>query len=192
MASLDEVKRTFKFAKSHGAKEIALLYCVSNYPAKNEDFNINNIKILKKEFNCIVGLSDHSLDDDIVAASIAAGAQIIEKHFATSGQTKGLDIKFSLKGNALLKFRHKIDKFYDLMGKNYFLRKKQEKPSLKFRRSIFVAKNIKKNEKFTNDNLKVIRPGYGLSPEYLDKIINQKYASRSISFGTPLKKNMIK
>ena len=67
--------------QKNGAKEIALLYCVSNYPANNKDFNINNIKILKEKFNCIVGFSDHSLDNDVVASAIAAGAQIIEKHF---------------------------------------------------------------------------------------------------------------
>jgi sialic acid synthase SpsE len=192
MANLKEIQKTYDFAKKNGAKEISLLYCVSNYPAKNEDFNINNIKILKKKFNCIVGFSDHSLDNDIAAAAISAGAQIIEKHFTIPNQKKGFDIKFSLKGNKLLNYKNKIHKFYNLMGKNEFVRKKQEKPNLIFRRSIFVVKNVKKNEKFTEKNLRVIRPGHGIAPEHYKKIIKKKYASKFISLGEPLKLNMIK
>jgi pseudaminic acid synthase len=192
MANLKEIQKTYNFAKKNGAKEISLLYCVSNYPAKNEDFNINNIKILKKKFNCIIGFSDHSLDNDIVAAAISAGAQIIEKHFTIPNQKKGFDVKFSLKGNKLLNYKNKIHKFYNLMGKNEFVRKKQEKPNLIFRRSIFVVKNVKKNEKFTEKNLRVIRPGHGIAPEHYKKIIKKKYASKFISLGEPLKLNMIK
>ena len=103
LSSLKEIDETFKVAKRYGAKDITLLYCVSNYPAKNTDFNINNIKILKEKFNCRVGLSDHSLDNKIAFASIAAGAEVIEKHIALDGQKRGLDIKFSLKGKILQK-----------------------------------------------------------------------------------------
>jgi len=192
MASLKEIEKSYFFAKKNGAKEIALLYCVSNYPANNKDFNINNIKILKEKFNCIVGFSDHSLDNDVVASAIAAGAQIIEKHFTIPGQKKGFDIKFSLKGKELLDYQNKITKFYNLIGESKFVRKKQEIPSMRFRRSIFVIKDVKKNELFSNKNLKIIRPGNGLSPETFSKIINKKYASKNIAVGEPLKKNMIK
>ena len=105
LSSLKEIDETFKVAKRYGAKDITLLYCVSNYPAKNTDFNINNIKILKEKFNCRVGLSDHSLDNKIAFASIAAGAEVIEKHIALDGQKRGLDIKFSLKGKKLKNLR---------------------------------------------------------------------------------------
>ena len=192
MANLQEIEKTYNFAKKNGAKEIALLYCVSNYPAKNNDFNINNIKILKDKFDCIVGFSDHSLDNDVVAAAISAGAQIIEKHFTIPNQKKGFDIKFSLKGKELLHYKNTILKFYNLIGEQKFIRKKQELPSLKFRRSIFVTKPIKKNEKFTRKNIKIIRPGHGLSPDIFQKIIKKKYSSRAISAGEPLKLNMIK
>lgn len=192
MANLKEIEKSFYYAKKNGAKEIALLYCVSNYPAKNEDFNVNNIKILKEKFNCIVGFSDHSLDNDVVASAIAAGAQIIEKHFTIPGQKKGFDIKFSLKGRELLEYQKKIIKFYDLMGSQKFLRKKQEIPSMRFRRSIFIIKDIKKNELFSKKNIKIIRPGNGLLPEKFLKIVNKKLASKNISCGEPLKKSMIK
>ena len=101
MSSLSEIDEAYKVAKKNGAKEIILLYCVSNYPANNEDFNLNNIKILKNKFKCKIGLSDHSLDNTIAISAIAAGAEIIEKHIGYEGQKNGLDIKFSLKGKKL-------------------------------------------------------------------------------------------
>ena len=98
MANLKEIETTYKIAKKYGARDITLLYCVSNYPAKNSDFNLNNIKILKKKFKCRVGLSDHSKDEKIAITAIKAGAEIIEKHIALDNQKKGFDIKFSIKG----------------------------------------------------------------------------------------------
>ena len=120
LSSLKEIEETFKVAKRYGAKDITLLYCVSNYPAKNIDFNINNIKILKEKFNCRVGLSDHSLDNKIAFASIAAGAEVIEKHIALDGQKRGLDIKFSLKGKKIKEFKENINDVYNAMGKKNF------------------------------------------------------------------------
>ena len=120
LSSLKEIEETFKVAKRYGAKDITLLYCVSNYPAKNMDFNINNIKILKEKFNCRVGLSDHSLDNKIAFASIAAGAEVIEKHIALEGQKRGLDIEFSLKGKKIKEFKESINDVYNAMGKKKF------------------------------------------------------------------------
>ena len=88
MANLKEIETTYKIAKKYGAKDITLLYCVSNYPAKNSDFNLNNIKILKKKFKCRVGLSDHSKDEKVAVTAINAGAEIIEKHIALDNQKK--------------------------------------------------------------------------------------------------------
>ena len=135
LSSLKEIEETFKVAKRHGAKDITLLYCVSNYPAKNIDFNLNNIKILKEKFNCRVGLSDHSLDNKIAFASIAAGAEVIEKHIALDGQKKGLDIKFSLKGKKIKEFKKNINNVYRIMGKKRFYRNPSENKSKIFRRS---------------------------------------------------------
>ena len=148
MSSLDEIDETFKVAKKNGAKEIILLYCVSNYPAKNKDFNLNNIQILKNKFNCKVGLSDHSLDNTIAISSIAAGAEIVEKHIGLDGQKNGLDIKFSLKGKKIKVFKKLISETYNSMGKNFFYRNPSEEKSKIFRRSIFAVKDIKFGEKF--------------------------------------------
>ena len=127
MADFEEIDIAFRLAKKNGAKDITLLYCVSNYPSKNEDFNLNNIKILKDKFQCKVGLSDHSNDTKIALCSIAAGAEVIEKHIALKNQRKGLDIDFSLKGDEIKSFRKNIDLAFSLLGKEKFFRNNNEK-----------------------------------------------------------------
>jgi len=191
MASLKEIDLTYKTAKKYGANDITLLYCVSNYPAKNSDFNINNIKILKEKYNCRVGLSDHSLDQNVAITSIGAGAEIIEKHIALEKQKKGLDIKFSLKGKEIKKFKNAINSAYGLLGKKTFFRNNSEKKSSIFRRSIFVCNNISKGEKFTKENIRRIRPGNGLEPKFYEKLIGRR-AKKNLQKGNPLTTKDIK
>ncbi len=177
MASLNEIRKTFYTAKKYGAKEITLLYCVSSYPAKDEEFNLNNIQILKKEFKCTVGFSDHSKNNRIGLAAIAAGAEVIEKHIALKNQKKGLDIKFSIKGNEIKKFKEQINETYKYLGKDFFYRNSSENKSKIFRRSIFSIKDIKKGEKFNTKNIKRIRPGFGLEPIYYEKLLKKKISN---------------
>ena len=191
MANIKEIELTFKTAKKYGARDITLLYCVSNYPSKISDFNLNNIKILKEKFKCRVGLSDHSKDEKVAVAAIAAGAEVIEKHIALDNQKKGLDIEFSLKGKKIRQFREVINKTYRLLGNKEFYRNQSEEKSKLFRRSIFVIKNIKKGEKFSKNNIKRIRPGYGLPPIYYEKLLNKK-SPFNLSAEDPLKKNILK
>jgi pseudaminic acid synthase len=190
MATLKEIDLAFATAKKNGCKNIALLYCVSNYPSKLTDFNFNNIKILKERYKCKIGFSDHSTDNKIVAAAIASGAEIIEKHIALPQQTSGPDIAFSIKGKDIAIYGEVIRKTYQLMGRNFFYRNKSEKNSLKFRRSIYAVKNIAKGEKFTKNNIRVIRPGYGIEPLYFEKLIGKK-APNNISAETPIKKKIL-
>ena len=187
MASMEEIELAYRTAKNYGAKDITLLYCVSNYPSKNTDFNLNNIKILKNKFKCRVGLSDHSKDNRVAIAAVAAGAEVVEKHIALDKQKRGLDIEFSLKGKEIKKFREDINLAYNLLGKNYFYRNKSENKSKIFRRSIFATENIKKGEKFNNQNIRRIRPGYGLEPKYYEKLIGRK-SPITLDKGQPLKK----
>ena len=187
MASMEEIELAYRTAKNYGAKDITLLYCVSNYPSKNIDFNLNNIKILKNKFKCRVGLSDHSKDNRVAIAAVAAGAEVVEKHIALDKQKKGLDIEFSLKGKEIKKFKEDINLAYNLLGKKYFYRNKSEKKSKIFRRSIFATENIKKGEKFNNQNIRRIRPGYGLEPKYYEKLIGRK-SPITLDKGQPLKK----
>ena len=191
MANLKEIDLAYKTAKKNGAKEIILLYCVSNYPSKISDFNFNNIKILKKRYNCKIGFSDHSTDNKVVAAAIVAGAEVIEKHIALEGQKKSFDLAFSLKGREIKDYAEVIKDTSLMMGKKYFFRNKSENQSLQFRRSIYAISNIKKGEKFTKKNISVIRPGFGIQPVYFEKLINKK-SPFNIKREMPLKKLLLK
>ena len=191
MADLKEIETTFKVARKYGAKDISLLYCVSNYPSSINDFNLNNIKILKDKFKCKVGISDHSTDNRVAIASVACGAEVIEKHIALDNQKEGFDIDFSLKGKEIKKLRDDIDVTFKLLGKNSFFRNKSENKSKIFRRSIFTTKDIKKGEKFSKDNIRVVRPGYGLAPKYYNIILNKK-SPINILKNEPLKSNALK
>jgi len=191
MANLKEIETTVKTARKNGANDITLLYCVSNYPSSIDDFNLNNIKILKEKFKCKVGISDHSTDNRVAIASVANGAEVVEKHIALDNQKKGFDIDFSLKGKEIKKLRDDINVASKLLGKNIFFRNKSENKSKIFRRSIFTTKDIKKGEKFTENNIRVVRPGYGLPPKYYNKILNKK-SPLNIKKQEPLKLVIIK
>ena len=191
MANLKEIDLTYSIAKKNGAKEIILLYCVSNYPSKISDFNFNNINILKQRYNCKVGFSDHSTDNRVVAAAIAAGAEVIEKHVALKGQKKGFDLAFSLKGKEIKDYAQVINDTYLMMGKKYFFRNKSENNSRQFKRSIYAVADIKKGEKFTKNNIRVIRPGFGIQPVYFEKLINKK-SPFNIKSQIPIKMKLLK
>ena len=191
MANLKEIEETVTTAKKYGSKDITLLYCVSNYPSSINDFNLNNIKILKDKFKCKVGLSDHSKDNRVAIASIAAGAEMIEKHIALDNQKKGFDIEFSLKGKEIKKLRNDIDSTNKLMGKSFFFRNTTENKSKVFRRSIFTTKRINKDEKFTKNNIRIIRPGFGIAPKYFNKILNKK-SPYNLDSEEPLKVDILK
>ena len=191
MANLSEIATTVRHARKNGAKDITLLYCVSNYPSSIKDFNLNNIKILKDKFKCKVGISDHSIDNRVAIAAVACGAEVIEKHIALDNQTDGFDIEFSLKGIEIKKLREDIDVSFQLLGEKKFFRNKSENKSKVFRRSIFASKFIRKGEKFCKDNISVIRPGHGLEPKYFNKILNQR-SPINISKHEPLKPIVLK
>ncbi len=174
LANLNEISEVYKVAKKSGCKKLILLYCVSSYPAKNKDFNLNNIDILKKKFKCEIGFSDHSTDNSVAMLAISRGARVIEKHVALEGQKDGLDIEFSIKGKEIRKFKDDMLKAWTLLGKNKFFRTGNELKNAKFQRSIYVVKNIKKGEKFSTTNIKRIRPGYSLSANRWSYILGKK------------------
>ena len=191
MSNLNEIKYSFKTLKKYGAKDITILYCVSNYPSKDEDFNMNNIKELKKIFKCRIGFSDHSLNSEIGFSAILSGAEVVEKHIALKNQKKGHDIKFSLKGGQIKKYILKLADGYKLLGKNKFYRSKSELKSKVFRRSIFSSKKISKGDILSKSNIKIVRPGFGIEPKYYFSLLGKK-APISIDQYEPIKKNWIK
>ena len=190
-SSLREIKDVMNFVKKNKAKKVSLLYCVSNYPATSKDFNLNNIRILKKEFNCRVGLSDHSIDNNIAVAAVSAGAEIFEKHIACKDSKKSPDFKFSLYENEIGIYRKLIDDTYEMFKKKTFYRHNNENFYKKFRRSIYAIKNIKKGEILDKNNIKLLRPSAGLGPEYFNKILNKR-SPITISYATSLSKNILK
>ena len=191
LSDLDEINTTYNTAIKYGARNVILLYCVSKYPSEPEDFHLNNINILKKKFNCRVGISDHSIDRRVAISAISTGAEVIEKHIALGRQKKGLDIKFSLKGKQIKQLREDIDITYNLFKNQNFYRSKSELQERRFRRSIFVIKDIKKGEKFSKQNIKRIRPGQGLEPKYYEKILG-KVSKQNLFRGDPLNKKTLK
>lgn len=174
LANLKEIDEVYKVVKKSRCKQLILLYCVSSYPAKNSDFNLNNIDILKKRFKCEIGFSDHSKDNSVAMLAISRGARIIEKHIALENQKDGLDIEFSIKGKEIKKFKEDMIKAWTLIGKNKFFRTNNELKNIKFQRSIYVVKSIKKGEKFSKNNIKRIRPGFSLPVNKWDFILGRK------------------
>ena len=190
LSSLKEIKFVYKQIKKTKCKKLIILYCVSSYPAKSKDFNLYNIDILKKNFNCEIGFSDHSIDNSVSMLAISRGARLIEKHIALENQTKGLDIEFSIKGSEIRRFKNDIIKAWTLLGKKQFLRTKNELNNKIFQRSIYVIKKIKKGEKFTEKNLRRIRPGYSL-PALKWRSIIGKFSKSNLQPGSRVSENDI-
>ena len=191
MGTLNEIETAYNVAKKNGCPKIILLYCVSKYPSDIYDFNLENINIMKKKFKCEIGLSDHSNNSIVSKIAVSLGVRVIEKHIANENQKSGVDIAFSLKGKEIKKFINEINEVHKILGKKKFIRSKKELHNTKLRRSIYVTKEIKKNEKITKNNIQVIRPNNGLDPSYYDKIINKKVRMKLIT-GTPLSLRHIK
>ncbi len=190
LSNMTEINRAVKIARKYGCKDLTLLYCVSNYPSKSSEFNLNYIKKFKQTFKCNVGLSDHSLGSEIASYSLIAGAIVFEKHIALKNQKKGLDIEFSLKGDDLKSYVDKIHQAYKLIKSKKTERSKEEKKNKIFRRSIYAINNIKKGDVFTKKNIKTFRPDKGLSASNYLEIINKR-SPINISKNFPLPKNLI-
>ncbi|MCY8920820.1 pseudaminic acid synthase [Bacillus atrophaeus] len=185
MATVAEIDETIRAAKGAGCKELILLKCTSTYPASPENTNISTIPHMKELFNCQVGLSDHTMGTGVAVASVALGATVIEKHFTLSRADGGVDSAFSLEPHELKELVIETERAWQALGQITYGPTDKEKASLKFRRSIYVKKDIKAGEIFTKENIKVVRPGYGLEPKYFDLIIGRT-AKKHISAGTPL------
>ena len=186
-----EIDLAYKTAINNGAKNVILLYCVSKYPAVMEDYNFNNIKILKERYKCKVGFSDHSVDNKVATAAIIAGAEVLEKHIALKNQPNSPDYEFSLKGVEIKDYITNAKEISSTINKNYFYRSIEENKNLIFRRSIYAVQNIKKGEVFSEKNIKIIRPALGLEPRFYERLIDKK-APAYIKNGTPLKHSLLK
>lgn len=189
MASLEEIKTAVKVLRNNGAGPLSLLKCTSAYPAKYEDMNLNVMLFLKNTFDVVIGVSDHALGSVVAITAVALGAKIVEKHFMLSDNVKTPDSAFSMIPEDFKQMVEDIRKAEASLGKVSFKRSMDEEESAQFRKSIFAIKDIKKGEVFSADNIKVIRPGTGLSPSEYKNILGKK-AVISIQRGTPINKNL--
>jgi pseudaminic acid synthase len=189
MASEDEIAETVDLVAGYG-NGLVLLKCCSAYPARPEDMNLRAIPYMAKKFNVPAGLSDHTLENTVPAAAVALGACVIEKHFTLSRKDGGPDSNFSLEPDEFKLMVDTVRTVEKALGETEIKITEHEKASLVFRRSLFVVRDIKKGEKFTLKNVRDIRPGNGLPPKYLKKIIGMK-ASRDIARGTPLEPGIV-
>lgn len=185
MATLSEIKEAVNTARNAGAKDIILLKCVSSYPAKPEEINLRTIPHMKKIFNYPIGLSDHTLGIGVSVTAVSLGAKVIEKHFTLSRKYKTPDAFFSIEPRELKMLVENVRIAEKALGKVRYGPTDEEKKIRRFRRSIFVVKDIKKGEIFTEENVRSIRPADGLLPKYINDVLNKK-AKRDIKKGTPL------
>lgn len=188
LAELDELVRT---AKEAGCKDLVLLKCTSTYPTTPENSNILTIPHMKQLFNDVqIGLSDHTMGIGAAVASVALGATVIEKHFTLNRADGGVDSAFSMEPAEMKTLVEETERAWLSMGRVTYGPTKKEKASLKFRRSIYASKDIKAGEEFTIENIRIVRPGYGLEPKYYEKVLGRKAKSK-ISKGSPLSFDLI-
>ena len=187
MANEKEIKEAIDTIIEYGSGDFILLHCVSGYPTPVEEINLDTITLLKKKFKCEIGLSDHTLGNTSAILSIALGAKVIEKHFTFDRSEGGPDAEFSMEPHELKDLSENISLAHKAIGVGSFEMKSAEESNIKFRRSIYVVNDIKKGDVFTKENIRRIRPGYGLEPKDYEKIIGLK-AKRDLEEGNPLTK----
>ncbi len=185
IATLEDIELAIKSCKDVGNEDITLLKCTSSYPAPLERMNLQTITDMKTKFNCKVGLSDHSIDSVAPVVAVALGATVVEKHFIIDRKLGGADSGFSLEPQEFKNMVKQIREAETALGKVAYELDDSAKKSREFARSLFVAKDIKKGEVFTSENIKSVRPNFGLHPKCLDEVLG-KVATCDIDAGEPL------
>lgn len=182
LANLDEA---VNILRENGCKDLVLLKCTSNYPASPENSNVRTIPHMRELFQCEIGLSDHTMGIGVPCAAVTLGATVIEKHFCLSRAEGGVDSAFSLEPDELKSLVIETERAWQSLGNVQYGVQESEKKSLLFKRSIYVVKDIKRGESFTEENIRVIRPGDGMPPKYYESLLG-KVANADLKGGTPL------
>jgi len=183
MATVAELDDTVRAAREAGCKDLILLKCTSTYPATPEDTNILAIPHMHQLFGCEIGLSDHTMGVGVSVASVALGAVVIEKHFTLNRSDGGVDSTFSLEPAEMAQLVRETERAWQALGEVNYGPTSAERCSLVFRRSLYITEDVKKGEQFGPNNLRAIRPGYGLAPKHIDAFLG-RYASRDIRRGS--------
>jgi len=191
MADAEEIQEAIESAREGGCEQLAILHCVSGYPAPSHDYNLKTLIDMQKRFELVTGLSDHTIDNTTALTSVGLGASIIEKHVTLDRNGGGPDDSFSLEANDLRELCEGAKTAWKSLGKVDYGRKSSEQENVKFRRSLYFVKSIKKGEVITIEHIKSIRPGYGLHPKYYYEALG-KTVKYDIERGTPLSLKIIR
>lgn len=190
MASLAEIDEAVTTLRENGTTELALLKCTSAYPAPPEEANLRTIPHLAQAFNCVAGLSDHTLGSAVAVGAVAVGARIIEKHFTLSRADGGPDSAFSMEPAEFKQMVQDIRTVEKALGMVCYDLTPKQKENKVFRRSLFVVKDMEAGEVFTEENVRSIRPGYGLPPKMLSYVLGRR-STQKLTKGSPLTSNAI-
>jgi pseudaminic acid synthase len=190
MADAEEIAEAIETAREGGCSEIAILHCVSGYPAPAADYNLRTLPDMSRRFGLVTGLSDHTLDNSTAIAAVALGASIIEKHFTLDRKGGGPDDSFSLEPDELTSLCKSAKTAWEALGRIDYGRKSSEQGNVQFRRSLYFVKDLKRGETITPDAVKSIRPGFGLPPREMDNLVG-RCAITEIRRGTPAKLELV-
>jgi N-acetylneuraminate synthase len=190
MATAAELDESVRAAREAGCRDLILLKCTSTYPATPENTNINTIPHLRALFGCEVGLSDHTMGIGVAVAAVALGATVIEKHFTLRRADGGVDSAFSMEPEEMRALVVESERAWQSMGTITYGSSESEKKSLAFRRSLYVVQDMRAGEQFTPDNLRAIRPGFGLPPKFLTLALG-RIVTTNVKRGTPLSWEML-
>ena len=191
MASIAELDETVRTARESGCKDLILLKCTSSYPASPSNTNLRTIPHLRNLFDVQVGLSDHTMGIGAAVASVAIGATVIEKHFTLSRAEGGVDSAFSMEPAELAQLVIETDRAHQALGQIRYGPTEAEMASLQYRRSLYTTQDMKKGDRLTPENVKIIRPGFGLSPKFYNQIMGNIIHQDSPK-GTPITWELIK
>ncbi|MEH6707416.1 MAG: pseudaminic acid synthase [Alloalcanivorax venustensis] len=185
MADVEEIQEAIEAARGAGCEQLAVLHCVSGYPAPAEDYNLRTIPDMIERFGLVTGLSDHTLDNTTAMTSVALGASLIEKHFTLDRSGGGPDDSFSLEPADLTALCRDSKTAWQALGKVDYGHKSSEQGNVKFRRSLYFVKGLKAGDVITEGCVRSVRPGYGLPPKYMGDIVGRK-VNQDVSAMTPV------
>lgn len=190
MANEEEIQEAIDAARNAGCVELVILHCVSGYPAPSEDYNLATLRDISSRFGVLTGLSDHTIDNTTAITSVGLGACLIEKHVTLDRNGGGPDDSFSLEKADLFQLCRDSKTAWQALGHVNYERKESENGNMVFRRSLYVVQNINRGEKLSSQNIKSIRPGFGLAPKFYEFCLGKKVVC-DVERGTPLSLDMI-
>ncbi len=185
MATAEEMQEAVAAARGAGCKDLVVLKCTSTYPASPENTNIVSISDMRAKLQCQIGLSDHTLGIGVAVAAVGLGATVVEKHFTLARTDGGVDSAFSLEPQELSALVVESARASLALGSVFYGPTEKEKPSLQFRRSLYIADDMRAGDILTEKNLRVIRPGLGLAPKYYDELLGRA-VKKDVKRGTPV------